>query len=210
MIELLNVSKNYGELELFDHVSLKMEDGKKYYICGENGIGKSVFLKMIVGYARVTSGRIIIDGEELGKKNDFILNAGVSINSPEFVSSYTGMENLFEIAKIRKIASKQRIIELAQTLEIENDLYKKVSKYSLGMKQKLRLIQAIMENPKYIILDEPFDALDIRMKQIAKQLLDQAVRNGSTLIFTSHDSDAIDFADISLQIENKKLFELSN
>lgn len=207
MIEILNVTKRYGENEVLNNVTLKIEDGKKYYICGENGIGKSVFLKMLVGYSRPTSGKIIVDQEELGKKNDFILDAGVSINSPEFVNQYTGMENLLEISKIRKIADKECIIKLAHILEIENDLNKKVAKYSLGMKQKLRLIQAIMEKPKYIILDEPFDALDQNMKQVAKKILDDAVRNGSTLIFTSHDSDADDFADITLHIKNKNVIE---
>ena len=201
----MNISKRYGDLVLFDDVSLRMDEGKKYYICGANENGKSVLLKIIVGYAKPTAGKVIVDGEQLGVKNDFIADDGVSINSPEFVSHYTGMENLKEIARIKKIVSTAQIMELAKILEIEQSLNKKVSKYSLGMKQKLRLIQAIMEKPRYIILDEPFDALDNRMKDIAKGLLDEAVREGATLIFTSHEPDARTYADVALQIENRQL-----
>lgn len=80
MIELVNISKRYGDLVLFDDVSLRMDEGKKYYICGANGIGKSVLLKIIVGYAKPTAGKVIVDGEQLGVKNDFIADDGVSIN----------------------------------------------------------------------------------------------------------------------------------
>lgn len=205
MIELIDVSKSYGNLSLFENVSFVFEDRKKYYIAGVNGIGKSVLLKMIVGYAKVNSGRILVDKKELGKDMDFISDAGVSINAPGFIDNYTGLENLKEIAKIKKLASEEKIMMLADILKIKEDLSKKVAKYSLGMKQKLRLIQAIMEDPKYIILDEPFDALDLDMKAIAKSLLEEEIRKGATLIFTSHDSEAKDFADVSLKIQERKI-----
>ena len=119
--------------------------------------------------------------------------------------NYFSNEIITNIFLTKKSTSEEKIMTLADILKIKEDLYKKVAKYSLGMKQKLHLIQAIMKDPKYIILDEPFDALDLDMKVTAKSLLEDEIRKGATLIFTSHDSEAKDFADVSLKITERKL-----
>ena len=107
MIELRNVSKGFKGIELFRDVSLCIPDGKKIFIKGTNGSGKSVLLKMIIGFSRPDSGQILVNGEEVGKKQDFIPNAGICINAPEFVGNVSGYDNLMELAKIRKIAGKE-------------------------------------------------------------------------------------------------------
>lgn len=207
MIELQNINKRFGVNVIFENLSLKIENGKKYIIIGDNGIGKSLLLKIMVGYSKVQSGKVIINGEVLGENFDFMPDCGVSIDAPQFIDSLSGLDNLLEIAKILKIADKNHIIELAEVLYLHNDLHKKYKTYSLGMRQKMRIIQAMMESPRILILDEPFDALDDMSKIVVKNLMDQYLKNDENriIIFTSHDSQMRDFADIVLQINNKKI-----
>lgn len=207
MIELQNINKRFGFNVIFENLSLKIENGKKYIIIGDNGIGKSLLLKIMVGYSKVQSGKVIINGEVLGENFDFMPDCGVSIDAPQFIDSLSGLDNLLEIAKILKIADKNHIIKLAEVLYLHNDLHKKYKTYSLGMRQKMRIIQAMMESPRILILDEPFDALDDISKLVVKNLMDQYLKNDENriIIFTSHDSQMRDFADIVLQINNKKI-----
>lgn len=208
MIIAKNISKKFKELILFENASCKIEDKSKTLIKGVNGSGKSVFLKILVGYSTPDTGCIIIDDYELQKDKDFISNAGVSINAPEFMKNETGLQNLIKLAEIRKIASKEDIINLATKLGMEQAIYKKYKTYSLGMKQKMRIIQALMDKPKYLILDEPFDALDKKSCMVVEQVLDEHVKAGGTLIFTTHSTVYEDFADSILEIEDYSIKKL--
>lgn len=207
MIELQNINKRFGDNVIFENLSLRIENGKKYIIIGDNGVGKSLLLKIMVGYSKVQSGKVIIDGEVLGEKFDFMPDCGVSIDAPQFIDNLSGLDNLLEIANILKIADKNHIIELAKVLNLYNDLHKKYKTYSLGMRQKMRIIQAMMESPRILILDEPFDALDDMSKTTVKNLIDQylLIDEYRIVIFTSHDSQMRDFADSVLLINNKKI-----
>ena len=177
MITLKKVNKKFKDIILFENLSIKIPDRKKILIKGVNGSGKSVFLKMIVGYSTPDSGEIIIDDYVLKKDRDFIDNAGVSINAPEFMKDLTGIENLMVLANIKKKVTKSEIMELVKTFGLEKNINKKYKTYSLGMKQKMRMIQAIMEKPKYLILDEPFDALDKKSQDVATKLLNKYVES---------------------------------
>ena len=190
MIKLENISKAYKDITLFNGVNAEFESGSRIAIKGVNGSGKSVLLKMVCGYAKPDSGRILIDGQELGKGQDFIRNAGISINSPEFIDSMSGMDNLLYLIDIHKIATIEDVLALAERLRLDG-LNKKYKTYSLGMRQKMRLIQALVEKPDYMILDEPFDALDDTSRETAKQVLEEYSEN-KTLIFTSHNQEDID------------------
>lgn len=208
MIEIINMSKKYKELELFDNVNLSFFEGKKILIKGLNGSGKSVLLKMLVGYAKPNKGYIKVDEKIIGKDIDFLPNSGVSINAPEFLNNLSGLDNLLTLASIRGIATKESITNFAKTLGLDTSLNKKYSTYSLGMKQKMRLIQALMDNPEYLILDEPFDALDEKSKKVVVKLLSDYTENDKTLIFTSHDKEDLDFADIVYEIKDKNLVKI--
>lgn len=205
MIEVHGVNKKYGELDIFKNLTVKFPLGKKILIKGINGSGKSVLLKLLVGYSQPDSGKIIINNDELGGKFDFIPDSGVSINAPEFFRSMTGKENLLYLAKIKNIATEEEILELAKLLKMEKVINKPYKVYSLGMKQKLRIIQAIMEKPKYLILDEPFDSLDQESQEIVELLLKKYVNSDRVLIFTSHNLGHEKFADIMYEIDNQKL-----
>ena len=205
MITLDNISKKYGDLLLFKNLSLKLTTGKKILIQGANGSGKSVFLKLLVGYTPISDGKIFIHELQLGKDIEFMPNSGISINAPEFCNNLTGMENLLYLAKIKKIATKDDIILLAKKLDFEKYLNKKYKTYSLGMKQKMRIIQALMDKPQYLILDEPFDNLDKKSQKQAIELLNNYVNENTMLIFTRHNSEYEKFADTIYEIDNYKL-----
>lgn len=206
MIQFDGVSKKFKDLLLFEDVNINIKEGKKTAIVGPNGSGKSVLLKLIVGYSVPTSGSIVIDGKKLQRDIDFVPNGGVSINAPEFIGSLTGLENLREIARIRRSVTEADIILLAKKVNFEEELFKKYKTYSLGMKQKMRLIQALMERPDYLILDEPFDGLDRLSKKIVIEMLDEYVKETRcTLVFTNHGEEVFEIADVVYEIDDRKL-----
>lgn len=206
MIELKHIDKEFKGNIIFRDLNLELNTGKKIFIRGVNGCGKSVLLKLIVGYSKPDKGEVIVNGLVIGKDHDFIKNAGVSINAPEFVKSMSGLDNLMELAKIRKVASKADIEALATKLQLEG-LKKKYGTYSLGMKQKMRIIQALMDKPNILILDEPFDALDKKSREIVTELLDEFIKQDTQnmLIYTSHDDHFELFADEVYLIEDQQI-----
>lgn len=210
MIKLEHVYKKYGNNVIFENLSIVFDE-QKNKIKGENGVGKSVLLKMIVGYSVPDKGDVFYNQtKKLRKDSDFIENAGVSINAPEFMKNWTGMENLTYLSNVSKKCSKERLNELIGIFSLENDINKKVKTYSLGMKQKMRIIQSLMDSPKYLILDEPFDALDKQSKETAKNYLNKYLKEDPSriLIYTSHSEEDDVFADHIFLIDEKTLKSL--
>ncbi len=207
IITLENVSKKYKDRTILENFDFAFEKGKCYGIIGRNGSGKSVLLKLIAGFAYPDSGNITIRGKQLKKDIDFVDNAGVIINSPEFINSMSGLNNLLYLADIRKKISKEKIIEVLRDLGLENAMKKRVSTYSLGMKQRLRLAQAIMEEPDLLILDEPMNALDDDGVSEIRDLLLSLKKEGKTIILTSHNSDDINILCDSVCSISKGKFE---
>lgn len=208
MIKVSNIRKKYKDNPILEDVSFEFKENMSYAITGANGCGKSVLLKLLCGFSLPDQGAIYIKGIKLGEKYDFIQNAGVSINAPEFVKSMTGYENLKALAEIRNVCTDEDIYYLCERLGIDNVLNKKYKTYSLGMKQKLRLVQALMEDPDILILDEPFNALDEDSVKTVKNLLNDFIKlPHKLLIFTSHHyEDVCDLANQILIIKNKKLY----
>ncbi len=206
MIQLEDVSKKFKNVELFSHVNVTFEQGKKIQIKGVNGSGKSVLLKMIVGYSGCDEGSVIVDGKVIRKDVDFIPDAGVMINAPEFIGNMSGLDNLLYLADIRKRVTKEEVMQYVEQFGLTADIEKKYRTYSLGMKQKMRIIQAVMEKPSYLILDEPFDALDNKGRAMVINILNDYMKSGErTLLFTSHMSETDGLADIVYEIEDKNL-----
>lgn len=203
MIELKKVSKEYKTKKIFQHLNLTIDNGKCVGIIGENGCGKSVLLKLICGFSKPDNGDIIVDEERLGDKRDFIPNAGVIINSPNFIGHYTGYENLMLLASIRKKIGKKEIINILDRVGLSSAGKIRVKNYSLGMKQRLRIAQAIMEEPEYLILDEPMNALDNEGIAIANDIIKEFHARGKTIIMTSHNSFDIErHCDCVLKVNN--------
>ena len=210
IIKMKNVSKSYKNITVVKDLSLDFIKGKSYGIKGYNGSGKSVILKLIVGFAFADSGEIIVNEKVLKKDVDFIENAGVFINSPEFINSLSGLDNLLYLSEIKGKITKEEIEDVLKVVDIYAARLKKVSTYSQGMKQRLRLAQAIMESPDILILDEPMNALDRDGVELVKRILKKHIEEGKTLIFTSHNlDDFTDLADEVYEIEKGAVSKVS-
>lgn len=206
VIQLKNVNKSYKNNSVFENLSLELEQGKSYGIKGYNGSGKSVLLKLIAGYAFADSGEIIINGQVMKKDIDFIRNAGVVINAPEFIGEMSAYKNLKYLAEIRNNIGNREIFGILEQFGLSDVKHKRVSTFSQGMKQRLRLAQALMEKPEILLLDEPMNALDQEGIAQVKSILNEHVQTGGTLIFTSHNKeDFIDLADVCYEIDKGKL-----
>jgi ABC-2 type transport system ATP-binding protein len=188
VLELINVSKKYGNRKAVDNVSLEVKPGEIYGFIGPNGAGKTTTIKMIVGLAAMSGGEIKICGYSL--KKDFenaIRQVGGIIENPELYGFLTGMQNLELFAGLYKGITKQRIYKVITLVGLENRIHDKVKKYSLGMKQRLGIAQSLLHTPKLLILDEPTNGLDpsgIReMRQLLKKL---AHEEGVSVFISSH------------------------
>lgn len=186
-IELKDISKKYGQRSILKHVFLSVEQGKTVGLVGSNGSGKSVLFKILCGFEKPDSGQVFVRKKQLGKNGrDFPDNMGVFINSPGFIGIYSGFQNLKFLADIqRKIGSKEIRSAMDQVGLDPNDKTK-VDNYSLGMKQKLGLAQAIMENQDILVLDEPFNALDYKTYEDIKTIIRMLKAEGKTIFLTSH------------------------
>lgn len=190
-IEVSNVSKKYKDKMLVEDVSFTVEEGEILGIVGLNGSGKTVLLKCICGLMDYSAGSIKVDGKIIGKDCEYPKNMGVIIETPGFLPYHSGYKNLEYLASLRKKITKQDIKDVLVKVGLEGEEKKLVAKYSLGMRQRLGIAQAIMENPKLLILDEPMNGLDKEgIVDVRKLLLDMKAE-GKTMIVTSHNEEDI-------------------
>lgn len=192
MIVIKGLSKAYKNNILFQNMNFQVKKGEICGIIGRNGSGKSVLLKMICGLVLPDEGEIEVDGEEV-TDGRFPQNIGVILDCAGFLPQRSGMENLSIIAKVRNKVGKPELEKVMSRVGLDPALKVKVGKYSLGMKQRLALAQAIMEQPDLLILDEPMNAIDaetvVEMRRLLKELNEQ---NGATIILTSHNHEDIE------------------
>ena len=185
MLKLNNISKSFKNKTLFVDLNYAFEEGNIYLIRGENGCGKSVLLKIMSGFSKPDMGEVIIDNKILYKDIDFIQDAGVSINEDDFISYLSGHDNLKVLLDINKKVDICAVDDLAKEMGLGKDFYNTPYRaYSQGMKQKLRLIQAFVENPKYILLDEPTNALDNSSIDILYNYIQNINNKESKIIIT--------------------------
>lgn len=211
IIKLKNISKKFKNILLFDSINLKIEEGKIYGLVGPNGSGKSVLFKMISGFIFPTTGNISVRGKTLGNgENRFPENIGLVLSEAGFNETKTGYENLKELAAIREKINDEKIQKTLINVGLDPNLTQKVKNYSLGMKQKLSIAQAIMEDQDILILDEPFNALDEDSLQNIRDLFLTLQNEGKTILLTSHNKEDIDFlCDHVYRINNMKLEEVT-
>lgn len=186
LIEMKNVSKVFGRRVVLKDVSLAVREGETVGIVGENGSGKSVLFKMLCGFVQPDQGSVFVRGEELGKGRDFPENMGVFINSPGFIGIYSGFRNLKFLADIRGKIGTEEIEDAMIKVGLDPSDKTKVDHYSMGMKQKLGLAQAVMEGQDIVVLDEPFNALDYKTYGDIKEIIRMMKAEGKTIFLTSH------------------------
>lgn len=192
-IQVINANKKFREQTVLNNITIDFEQGKIYGIVGRNGSGKTVLFKCICGLMPLTDGKIIVMDKVIGKDIDVPQNIGVIIEAPGFIPNYSGYKNLKLLSAISKKADKNRIKECIQVVGLDPNSKKHVSKYSMGMRQRLGIAQAIMENPDILILDEPMNGLDDNGVSQIRELLLSIKSDNKIIIISSHNQEDIDY-----------------
>jgi len=192
MIEVNNVFLTIKNVPILVDISTRFERGKIHGLIGRNGSGKTMLMKCICGFVKPTSGAIAINGKRIGKDCDFPENTGIIIETPGFIPYYSGYKNLKLLADLRGIISNDGVKAAMKNVGLDPELKRHVRKYSLGMRQRLGLAQAIMENPDLLVLDEPMNGLDKEgVSDMRRYLLDLKAQ-GKTILIASHSAEDIE------------------
>lgn len=190
-IIVTHLDKFFGKNQVLYNINVDFEAGKIYGIIGRNGSGKTVLFKCICGLVPISNGTITVRGKEVGKEIGIPDNMGIILETPGFLPGYSGYKNLKFLADIKKKVGTDRIREVMELVGLDADDKKKVSKYSMGMRQKLGIAQAIMEYPDILILDEPMNGLDNKSVEDIRRLFLQMKEEGKLMILASHNKEDI-------------------
>lgn len=208
-IKVVEAVKRFREQTVLDGISIEFYPGKIYGITGYNGSGKTVLFKSICGLVTLDSGQILFDEKILKRDIDMIQNAGVIIDEPAFLRNYSAAKNLAYLYSIKNNVDKAYIHDVLQKVGLDPDSKKKVKNFSLGMKQRLAIAQAIMENPEILILDEPMNGLDKKGIAEMRQIFCKQRDEGKTILLASHNREDIEvLCDEVYEMENGKLSRL--
>lgn len=205
-----NLHKNFGKKEILKDVSLELEKGDILGFIGPNGAGKTTTIKLILGLQSITSGTVKINGYDITSNfTNAIRNVGAIVENPDLYMYLTGYENLKLIANLYKGVGKERIDEVVKLVKLENRINDKVSRYSLGMRQRLGIAQAILHKPNLLILDEPTNGLDPEgIKEIRELLKDLAEKEEMAVLISSHNLLELEtFCNKICIIKNGKVME---
>ena len=192
VISVQNVRMTFGEEEVLKGISREFERGQIHGIVGNNGSGKTVLMKCICGFLHPDKGRILVNEKVVGRETDFPEDMGIIIETPGFLPGLTGVKNLKILASLKRVIGEQEIRNVIRRVGLNPDLKKPVGKYSLGMRQRLGIAQAIMENPSILILDEPFNGLDKNGVAQMRVLIRALREEGKTILLASHNQADID------------------
>lgn len=210
-IEVHNYEKTISSNKVLSNVNISFSSGNIYGFQGKNGSGKTMLMRAISGLILPTSGYVEIDGKRIGKDIDFPQNIGVLIENPGFIGSYSGFKNLKLLSSLKDKIDDEQIFKLMRQFALDPNDEKKFKKYSLGMKQKIGIIAAVMENPEIIILDEPFNALDEKSCESVIDMLFKLKSENKIIIIACHDKEELfRIADIVYVIENGEVKKTIN
>lgn len=205
-IKITHFSKKIKKAVILDDVNMELESGRIYGLKGKNGSGKTMLMRAICGLITPNSGTVEIDGKILGKDISFPESIGVLIENPSFISNYTGMKNLQVLASIQKRIGDKEIRNALELVGLDPDDKRTFKKYSLGMKQRLGIAEAIMEKPDIVILDEPINALDEAGAAMIREILQNLRNEGKLIILACHDTEELNFlADEIYEIAEGKI-----
>lgn len=191
IIEVRGLSLTIGKTAILNDVTVSLEAGKIHGLIGRNGSGKTMLMKCICGFIRPTRGEVVVDGKRVGRDVDFPENMGIIIETPGFIPYYSSYKNLKLLAGLRNKIGREEIIQAMERTGLDPKLKRHVKKYSLGMRQRLGLAQAIMEDPDILILDEPMNGLDKDGVEDMRRYLIDLREQGKTILIASHSSEDI-------------------
>lgn len=184
--------KSFGKEKVLEDINLTIGKGKIFGIVGNNGSGKTVLMKCICGFLRADKGRVTVCGKVIGRDCDFPEKLGMIIETPGFLPNVSGYKNLKILVGLRADIGKKEILESLERVGLNPKMRKHVSKYSLGMRQRLGIAQAIMENPDVLVLDEPFNGLDKTGAEHMRGLLKELKAQGKSILLASHNAQDIE------------------
>lgn len=206
MIQLQNVNKKIKTNQVLNNISYTFEEGKVYGLYGRNGSGKTMLLRAVSGLIRLDSGSIYVDGKKLHEEISFPENTGIVIENMELLPRFSARQNLQILAKIRNTADDRSITEALKRVGLDPDSTLKVKKFSLGMKQRLNIAQAIFEKQKLILLDEPTNALDEKGVGLIYDIIREEREKGAVIVIaTHHKEDLEELCDVVLKIDEGKI-----
>lgn len=191
-IKVEKIQLTLQKTKILKDISMEFESGKIHGLIGRNGSGKTMLMKCICGFVRPTSGNIYVRGKKVGKDMDFPEDMGIIIETPGFIPYYSGYKNLSILAGLNRKIKKDEVKEAMRTVGLEPDLKRHVGKYSLGMRQRLGIAQAVMEHPSILILDEPMNGLDKDGVKEIRELFLKWKDEGKTMLIASHGAEDID------------------
>ena len=191
IIKVKNVNLTLGKTDILRNININFEKGKIHGLIGRNGSGKTMLMKCICGFIKPTEGTITVDGKLVGKDIDFPKDMGIIIETPGFIPYYSGYKNLKLLAGLNNKITKEQVKATIRKVGLDPELKRHVKKYSLGMRQRLGIAQAIMENPSILILDEPMNGLDKEGVADVRELLMQLRKEGKTILLASHSAEDI-------------------
>lgn len=207
-LEIKHLSKKFGNNVVLNDINLTFNSGKIYGFIGRNGSGKSVLLKIICGFYPPTEGMILLDGKNYIKENEFPDDTRALIEKPKFLPDLTGFENLELLASIQNKIGKKEIDDILEKMNLTSEKDKKYNKYSLGTKQKLGIAQVLMENPKLIILDEPFNGVENETTNKIRKILLEEKKKGKIILLASHiKEDITTLADVVYEVDGGRIYK---
>lgn len=201
-IKLISYNKKIKEDYVLKDINYTFKQGNIYGLIGKNGSGKTMLLKAMSGFLRPSNGKVIVNDQELYLKEEFPKDMGVMIGNCEYIKDMTGKDNLKYLASLLKKIDDDRINEVIDIVNLTDEKDKLVKKYSLGMKQKLGIAQAIMEYPKILLLDEPFNGIDNESVSKIKKYLCSIKKDTIIIIATHYKEDIDNFCDSIIKLEN--------
>ncbi len=205
-IEVKDLTKKFKNETVLENINLTFLPNNIYGLIGRNGSGKSVFLKLICSFYEPTVGCILYDGEDINKLKIFPPKTRALIEKPNFLPDLTGKENLLLLASIQNVIGEKEVDEVLKKVDLYDEKDKKYHMYSLGMKQKLGIAQALMEDPEVLILDEPFNGLDERSAVKIRNLLLEEKEKGKVIILATHIKEDIDtLCDVVYKVDGGKI-----
>lgn len=208
MIKLENVSKKIRDRIVLNNISFSFEDGKIYGLKGINGSGKTMLMRMIAGLIYPTEGRILVEGKELTKDISFPEKLGLLLENPAFLDRYTGLENLKILAELSGDVKIEKLRETLIKVGLDPDDKRKYRKYSLGMKQRLGIAAAIMDEPSILMLDEPINALDADGVELFTGIIEEEKKRGTLIILSCHEEARLrEYSDVIVFMEDGKIVD---
>ena len=190
-IKVKDVCKYFGKTQVLDHVNMECRQGEITGIIGRNGAGKTVLFKIICGLLSLDSGEILINGIKRERQADVLPSVGIIIEEPAFLKKYSGIKNLEYLYMINNKNNRQYLESIMEKVGLDPKSKKHVGKYSMGMRQRLAIAQSIMEEPEFLVLDEPFNGLDLHGVNEMRELFLELKKRGKVILIASHNSEDI-------------------